>query len=203
MDYWNDTITERSWKILQELKDKFKFVLIGGWANYLWAKRFKSKDIDIVVDFNVLEEIKRNYSLGKNEKLKKYEIKINEIDIDIYAPFYSNLAIPLHELRKTKIEGFEVAKIEDLLILKQGAELDRGESEKGEKDRLDIISLLFFCDVDFKDYLKRLKELKKEGFYSRLMKIIKDFKDYKYFDLTPREFKLKKKEILERLKKVA
>ena len=201
MEYWNDLITEKSWKILQEIGGKFHFILIGGWANYLWTKKFKSKDIDIVVEFKTLEKLKLEYDLRKNDKLKKYEIKINEIDIDIYVTFYSNLAIPLEKLRKTKIENFDVVKIEDLLILKQGAEISRGESEKGEKDRLDILSLLFYCEVDFKDYLKRLGELKKKEFHEKLTKIIKDFQEYKYFNMAPREFKIKKKGLLEKLRK--
>ncbi len=200
MEYWNDLITEKSWKILQNIKGKFNFILIGGWANYLWTKKFKSRDIDIVVDFETLDKLKKEYVLGKNDNLKKYEIKINEIDIDIYVPFYSNLAIPLDKLRKTKIENFDVVKIEDLLILKQGAEIDRGNSEKGKKDILDILSLLFYCDVDFKDYLNRLKELKKKEFYYKLINIVKNFQEYNYFNLTPREFKIKKQELLKKLK---
>ncbi len=199
MEYWNDLIVERSWKILQQLKGKFKFTLIGGWANYLWTKKFKSKDIDIIVDFDTLDKIKKEYDLRKNENLKKYEIKINEVDIDIYVVFYSNLAMPLDQVRISIIEGFSVAKIEDLLILKQGAEIDRKESEKGEKDRLDILSLLFYCDINFKDYYRILKKIKKEDFYSSLIRIIKDFKEFKYLNMTPRNLKLKKKEILEKL----
>ncbi len=201
MEYWNDLITEKSWKILQDIKGKFNFVLIGGWANYLWTRKFKSKDIDMVIDFETLDKLKKEYSLGKNDNLKKYEIKIDEIDIEIYVSFYSSLAIPLEKLRKTKIENFDVVKIEDLLILKQGAAIDREYSEKGKKDVLDILSLLFYCDIDFKDYLNRLKELKKEEFYDKLIKIIKDFQDYKRFDMTPREFKIKKERLLGMLKK--
>src|SRR3989338_4382424 len=152
MEYWNELITEKSWKILQEIKGKFNFLLIGGWANYLWTKQLKSKDIDIVVDFSTLEELKQNYDLRKNDNLKKYEIKISEIDIDIYVIHYSKLALPLEKLRATQIEGFNVVKSEELLILKQGAHIDRKESEKGEKDRLDILGLLLFCDINFKDY---------------------------------------------------
>ena len=136
------------------------------------------------------------------QKLARLSMKINEIDIDINVPFYSNLAIPLEKLRKTKIENFDVVKIEDLFILKQGAEIDRGESEKGEKDKLDILSLLFYCDVDFKDYMNRLKELKKEEFYNRLVKIIKGFQEYNYFNMSPRELKIKKDNLLEKLRKV-
>jgi len=50
MEFWNNTLTEKSWKILQQLKkENFDFVLIGGWAAYLWTKLHKSKDIDIVI----------------------------------------------------------------------------------------------------------------------------------------------------------
>src|SRR3989344_6276432 len=201
MEYWNDLITERSWKILQEIKGKSNFILIGGWANYLWTRKFKSKDIDIVIDFETLDKLKKEYNLRKNDVLKKYEIKIDEIDIDIYVPFYSNLTIPLEKLRKTKIENFDVVKIEDLLILKQGATIDREYSEKGKKDILDILSSLFYCEIDFEDYLNRLKELKREEFYDRLTNIIKDFQGYNYFNLTPRELKLKKEKLLVLLKK--
>jgi len=201
MEYWNDLITERSWKILQEIKGKFNFILIEGWANYLWTRKFKSKDIDIVIDFETLDKLKKEYNLRKNDVLKKYEIKIDEIDIDIYVPFYSNLTIPLEKLRKTKIENFDVVKIEDLLILKQGATIDREYSEKGKKDILDILSSLFYCEIDFEDYLNRLKELKREEFYDRLTNIIKDFQGYNYFNLTPRELKLKKEKLLVLLKK--
>ena len=202
MEYWNELITEKSLSVLNQLKGKFEFVLIGGWANYLWTKKFKSKDIDIIVDFKTLEKLKEHYNLRKNDSLKKYEIKMDEIDIDIYVVFYSELTIPPDKLRKTKIEGFEVANLQDLLVLKQGAEIDRRASEKGEKDNLDILSLLFFCDIDFKDYLKRLKEIKKEEFYDNLMHLIKNFKEYNYFDMAPRELKAKKELLLSKLKKI-
>ena len=51
MEYWNELITQKSWDVLQKLK-KINFVLIGGWASYLWTSSHKSKDIDIIVDFN-------------------------------------------------------------------------------------------------------------------------------------------------------
>ena len=200
MEYWNDIIIERSWKILQELKGKFSFILVGGWAIYLWTKKFKSKDIDIIVDFDTLDKLKKEYDLRKNETLKKYEIKINEVDIDIYTAFYSELAISVEQIRSTKIEGFDVVRTEELLILKQGAEIDRKESEKGEKDRLDILSLLFYCDIKFDEYFKILKKINREYFYDRLIKVVKDFNEYKYFNMTPRQLKLKKNEILGKLK---
>ena len=50
MQYYHDIITEKSFEFLQELKKKFNFVLIGGWAVFLYARTLKSKDIDIIVD---------------------------------------------------------------------------------------------------------------------------------------------------------
>ena len=203
MEYWHALITEKSWEILQKLKGKFDFVLIGGWATYLWAKSQKSKDIDVIIDFTNLEKLKKEYLLRKNDNLKKYEIKIEEIDIDIYLPFYSKLTIPIEDIPKeeiTKIEGFSVVSKEILLILKQGAEEDRALSEKGEKDRIDILSLVFFCDIDYKKYFRLLKKYQKENYYQKLINITKKFKGYQSFNMTPRQLKLKKKQVIEKIK---
>src|SRR3989338_7272172 len=167
MDFWNNTLTEKSWNIMLGLKG-FDFVVIGGWAAYLWTKMHKSKDVDIVIkNFEDLDLLKKNYNLVKNDNLKKYEIKIEEIDIDIYVPFFSKLAIPVEDIANytTKIQNFEVVKPEVLLILKQGAELDREKSVKGEKDRIDIATLLFNVEIDFKEYFNLLKKYKIEHFY--------------------------------------
>ena len=202
MDYWHGILTEKSWKVLQELKGRFDFILIGGWATYLWARTHKSKDIDIIVGFPVLSKLKREYDLGKNDNLKKYEISIDEIDVDIYVPFYSELALPLEKVEHEMIEGLKVAKLEYLLILKQAAEEERSHSEKGEKDRIDIISLLLNCDVNFKKYHALLEENGKAEYFKKLMQMVQNFMDYKYLNLSPRELKLKKRKILEDMKKV-
>ena len=206
MEFWNNTLTEKSWKILLELKEKnFDFIVIGGWAAYLWTNLHKSKDIDIVIrDFKDLNFLKKNYELIKNDNLKKYEIKIEEIDIDIYAAFFSELTIPADEIKKytSKIKNFEVVKPEALLILKQGAELDREKSVKGEKDRIDIMTLVLNADVNFKEYFNLLKKYKIEHFYKRLKKIILSFKEIKYLNMNPREFKLKKEKVMKRLENV-
>ena len=202
MDYWHNLIVEKSWNVLQQLKGKFDFILIGGWASYLWTKASKSKDIDIVVQIETLDAIKQRYPLRKNDRLCKYEIKVDEIDIDIYVPFYSRLALPLEAISFEMIEGFKVIKVEELLVLKQGAEHDRGFSEKGEKDRIDIMSLVLFCDVDFKRYKELLKSAKKDDFIDSLIAIIRNFQDYKYLNLTPRELKTKKQEVLNKLRRL-
>ena len=102
MEFWNDEITDKSWNKLVELKKEINFVLIGGWAVYLYTKLHKSKDIDIVIDYSSLRQLQVNYILNKNERLKKYEIKMNDgFDIDIYVPNYSRLAIPIKDIIST------------------------------------------------------------------------------------------------------
>jgi len=99
VEFWNSLLTEKSWNILQEIKGKFDFILIGGWASYLWTKTHKSKDIDIIIDLKTLYKIKNEYKLIKNDRLKKYEIKFGEIDVDIYVPYYSKLSLPIEGLK--------------------------------------------------------------------------------------------------------
>ena len=205
MEFWNSTLTEKSWKILLQLKEKkFDFIVIGGWAAYLWTSLHKSKDIDIVVkDFDGLAFLKKNYNLIKNDNLRKYEIKFEEIDLDIYVPHFSKLAMPVEDIKEyaSRIQNFDVVNPAALLILKQGAEHDREKSVKGGKDRIDIITLLFYADINFREYFKLLERYKLKNYYERLKAILQNFKEIKYINMNPREFKLKKTEIMEKLKR--
>ena len=169
----------------------------------MYTKQLKSKDIDIVVDIQELQKLKKE-NLSKNDNLKKYEIKFDEIDVDIYVSHFSKLAISPEDLHNytSKLEGFKVVSPEALVILKQGAESERGHSIKGEKDRIDIVSLLFFSEIDFHKYKNILKKHFLEPYIDRLIFLLKDFKDYDSLNLSPREFKIKKGKILERLKKL-
>ncbi|MBS3100039.1 hypothetical protein J4463_02385 [Candidatus Pacearchaeota archaeon] len=203
MKFWNSQLTEKSWGILQELRKKYDFILIGGWATYLWTKQQKSKDIDIAVDIEEMQILKKA-NLSKNDNLKKYEMKFGEIDVDIYVSYFSKLTIPVEDLKKysAKTEGFNVAIPEALLVLKQGAEIDRRNSVKGEKDKIDIISLLFFSNIDLKKYKSIIEKYSLETYINDLISLLTSFKDYNSLNLTPREFKIKKQNILALIKKV-
>ena len=150
MDFYNDLVTQKSWQTLQELKGKLDFVLIGGWAVYLYTKALKSKDIDIIVGYDQLEKLRKNFTVSKNERLKKYEARREEVQIDVYLPHYSNLGIPIEKMDLKTVETFKLPSVVTLLKLKMLAYKQRGLSAKGQKDRLDILSLLFFADIDFK-----------------------------------------------------
>jgi len=202
MEFWNSQLTQKSWVVLQELRKKYDFILIGGWAVYLLAKQQKSKDIDIIVDINELQRLK-NENLSKNENLKKYEIKTGDIDIDIYVFYFSKLPILPENLEKYTLmtQGFKVVIPEALIVLKQAAEIERGNSVKGEKDRLDIISLLFFSNIDFNKYISILNENSLTDYIERLTFILRNFKDYNFLGLSPREFKIKKEELINKIRK--
>ena len=90
-----------------------------------------------------------------------------------------------------------------LLILKQAAELSGGGTEKGLKDRIDIMDLLLNCDVDFNEYRRLLDRHSLKNFKKRLIEIIGAFKDLKYLNLNPKEFKLKREGLLSKIKAAA
>jgi len=193
MDFWNDISTRKSWDLLKELNKQFNFVVIGGWGIYLWTHSQKSKDIDFIIEWKDLEKIKENYEPKKNDRLKKYEIVVDEVDVDIYLPHYSKFLIPAENLIKLNavIEGFNVLKPEPLLILKQQALRDRKDSIKGQKDRIDVLSLLISETINFNKYQKILEEYKLWELNRELEKMIKlSREDFKYLNITnPRKIK--------------
>jgi len=206
MQFWSEILTKASWEKLISLNKEIDFILIGGWAAYLHTKIHKSKDIDIIVDYTTLNKLEQKYSLSKNTNLKKYEIKLEKFDIDIYVPYFSDLIIPVEDLKKetTVINGIKTLKVEALLILKQGAEINRRNTIKGHKDTIDILTLILKTEVYWKNYIKLLKKYKKENLRDELIFIIKNFNDknIKYLKITFNEFKKWKKEVLKKLKKI-
>src|SRR3990172_12655467 len=108
MDYYSELVTQKSWQLLTELRKNFSFILIGGWAVFLYTQALKSKDIDLVLEFSELEKMRQKFPLSKNERLKKYEVRVEEVEIDLYLPFYSNPGLPAEEIKKWTqgLEGF-------------------------------------------------------------------------------------------------
>lgn len=198
MTYYHDLITEKSWKFLQQFQRDYKFILIGGWAVYLYSKSLKSRDIDIICNYEELKKLKLKYELTKNERLKKYEFHAGEFDVDIYVPYYSDLGIPVEDLQNLtrNIEGFCVIEPEVLLMLKQKAFIDRAGSLKGEKDKLDIIALAKILQDTggFKKYDGLLKKYNLDFYKTELQKILQETKSASELGLNEHQFaKLKSK----------
>lgn len=198
-EFWNNDITEASWLGLQELRKGADFVLIGGWAIYLYSRLQKSKDIDIIVDYPALRDLESRYGINKNERLRKYEIKREKYDIDIYLPSYSVLTLPPNEIMSKYVderEGFHVPTPEALMVLKLGAASDRGKSVKGRKDFIDILGILFYSGFDLPAFGRILKEHNLAQYMRLLGSILSSFdsKDLKYLNLNESSFaKLKRK----------
>jgi hypothetical protein len=148
---WREDVVDRSWTILIHLRELCRLVLIGGWAVYFWTRKLKSRDVDLCVDQDNFYELqgelrKENVFVTRNPRLRKYEAKFGDVEVDIYTPFQSNLVVPVRALFENRwfanIEGHDVAVPEVLLLLKSQAAKERWSSEKGLKDRVDLLSLL-------------------------------------------------------------
>jgi len=198
MSFYHNLITGKSWQALVDLKKGYQFILIGGWAVFLYTRALKSKDIDLVMDFDELEKMRDEFAVSKNERLRKYEARKEEVEIDIYVPFYSNPGIPAEEIKKftTKIEGFEVPEKEMLTLLKQKALLNRQDSVKGRKDLADLVSLFKSADFNWRKYDNLVKEfqLKKEA--EDVALIIKKTVKIEEIDLNVHQMARLKKKIL-------
>jgi hypothetical protein len=178
VEFWREDAVERSWLVLRRLHELADFVTIGGWGVYFWAKKLKSRDIDIYMDqdnFYRLQggALKEGFTIRRNPRLRKFEALIEGVEVDIYTPFMCNLVVPyldvFREGMTSNIEGFRVAVPEVLLLLKAQAAKERWQAERGMKDRADVISLLAFVDLKF-DLLKNL--FKKYDPKKQLLRVI-------------------------------
>lgn len=199
--FWHSLITDKSYAFLKELRRNFDFVLIGGWAVYFYTKALKSKDIDIIVDFETLGRMRENFDLVKNDRLKKYEIRAEGFDVDIYVPHWSELGLPLDFVMKSisSVEGFNLPRKETLLLLKLYVYTQRSISLKGKKDLIDIISLLYFNNPSWDTVMRTVKSYKLESLLETLREILKTTYEMKELGLNRKQFSDFKKPILKKL----
>lgn len=197
MAYYHNIITQKSWEELTKLGKICNFVLIGDWATYLYTKTLKSKDIDILTEYEELGKLREIYNVTKNERLKKYEARREEIQIDIYLPHYSVIGIPVEELMKqtSSFEGFTLLKKEWLLALKIYVLSQRTRSTKGEKDFLDVLSL-FQTDIDTAKLLKIIKKYKLENALKIFMEILNERNEVLELNLNRHKYKKLKTDII-------
>lgn len=194
MDYYRDIITEKSWVTLQSLVKDYAFVLIGGWAVWLWTKQLKSKDIDIVIDFPGLTRLKERYPLTKNDRLKKYEALDGPVAIDIYVPHWSAPGIPAEDLLDQAVsrKGFRVTPPEALLLTKQAAYASHAGSAKGRKDLIDIVSLLLLAEFDWKTYQNSTRQYN-SGLWQSLRTLLTSQTSIPELELNPHAYARAKK----------
>jgi hypothetical protein len=167
VELWREDTVERSWLVLKRLREVAELVVIGGWGVYFWARKLRSRDVDVYMDQDSFYRLQgrgreEGFTIKRNPRLRKFEAVIQGVEVDIYTPFMCNLVVPCTDVFRERwisdIEGFRVALPEVLLLLKAQAARERWQAEKGVKDRADIISLLAFVDLKFEllgELLKR------------------------------------------------
>lgn len=199
--FWHDLIIEKSFAFLQEFSKRYQFVLIGGWAIYFYTHALKSKDIDIIIDFTELGRLKQEFIVIKNERLKKYEIKAQGFDVDIYVPNWSILGLPPNVVIEDTIikEGFRIPRKEVLLVLKTFVYAERKASLKGKKDMLDIISLLYRTHPSMQKFSQLLQTYHLEYLQKELGEILQHTYEVKEFGLNRKSFSDFKKGVLAQL----
>lgn len=201
MQYYHEIITEKSFRFLQELKKRYRFILIGGWAVFLYSYSLKSKDIDIIIDYSELGKIKEEFAVSKNERLKKYEIKTGEFDVDIYLPRYSELGIDIDEIKKQTMirEGFVAPIPEILFLLKLFAFEQRRGSAKGRKDELDIFILMTTPEFNWDTYKKLVADFNFNLYHALFLDLLKRTTRVKELGFNEQKLSKIKKEISARI----
>lgn len=201
MQYYNDLITRESFVYLKKMRNEYKFVLIGGWAVYLYSKSLKSKDIDIIIDYDVLAKLKEKGEVVKNERLSRYEINTGHFDIDIYVPNYSKLGVDAAEVVNFTVnkDGFMVPALEVLFLMKLFAWHNRRGSVKGQKDELDLFSLALLPEFDWGKYLKFTDKFNFSRYDKEFRQLLKNTRNIKELNVNDQKMSKIKKQILLKL----
>lgn len=134
-------------------------ILIGGWATFVRVGGEISLDIDLIISpesRHRLEQVTADLSSSNNHQGRKLRATIDDVHLDIYLPYESQLGEKLRLKVETLAEYPDKASFEKWTLLrleahvatKMAALLDRHASVKGEKDAREILSLLTLDGVD-------------------------------------------------------
>lgn len=125
-------------------------VLFGGWATYLRTGVAKSHDIDVIVDHPTLDRLRSKHALSESRHIggKKFELKLEGVEVDVYPVYQSRLGrelqLPVEALIgwSERIGQVRVLTAEAQFTAKMAALLDRPVTLPGEKDRQEMWALL-------------------------------------------------------------
>jgi len=134
-------------------------ILIGGWASFARVGGEISLDIDLITSQQSrykLEQLMTDLSPSNNHQGRKLRATIDDVHLDIYLPFESQLGAKLRLKVEVLAEypdelAFEkwtLLRREAHITTKMAALLDRHFSEKGQKDAREILALLKLEGVD-------------------------------------------------------
>jgi hypothetical protein len=162
--FWTNEKTETSFRTLGFIKGKADFVLIGGWAVHYYSGRQPSEDVDIALGYDAVNFFKR-YGIRDYGGINiKYSI-IDSTVVDLFIEEYADIDLPvpvstiLHNY--TVLDGIKVVDKELLLLLKLWGYF-REDIMKIRKDIVDVVSLLFYADIDLDAFKRYVAEYKIE-----------------------------------------
>lgn len=134
-------------------------ILIGGWATFVRVGGEISLDIDLITSQESrhrLEKLMTDLSPSNNHQGRKLRGTIDDVHLDIYLPYESQLGGKLR--LKVEVlaeypdeltfEKWTLLRLEAHIATKMAALLDRHFSEKGQKDAREILALLKLEDID-------------------------------------------------------
>ncbi len=160
--FWSAERTNRSLEVLRALPEGLDFVLIGGWAVYLYVGNQKSEDVDIAINLDKLDFFRKYGIEGYDGTTIKYSI-INGTRVDLFISGYTDrdLPLPISKIMRdyVVIEGMKVVDRELLLLLKLWGYFGHDEV-KIRKDIIDVVSLVFYGSIGFEKFASYIKEYK-------------------------------------------
>ena len=128
-------------------------ILLGGWATFVRVGGEISLDIDLITSQesrHKLEQLTTDLSPSNNHQGRKLRATIDDVHLDIYLPYESQLGGKLRLKVEVlaeypdelSFEKWTLLRLEAHIATKMAALLDRHFSEKGQKDAREILALL-------------------------------------------------------------
>jgi hypothetical protein len=205
--FWNKEKTKPSFETLHTIAKSVDFVLIGGWAVYYYVKQQESLDVDIVINYESVDFF-RKFGINQYKNMNiKYSI-INGIYVDLFVSEFSDkeLPIPTSEILKNYVvvDGIKVVDRNMLILLKLWGYF-RSEEVKVRKDIIDVITLLFYGDIDLKKVGSLIKTYKIEK--RRSINVLLEYLDkgetlIEFIGIDKNEYSKEKKKYKEELKEL-
>lgn len=160
--YWNRESTNASLRLLRSMPKELDFVLIGGWAVYMYIGAQKSQDIDIVIGYDHINYF-RQFGINEYRGGKVRYSNVNGVIVDLFIEDYIDTDMPFPSAiigdNYVKIENIKVVDKNLLLLLKLWGYFSADEI-KHRKDIIDVVSLLFYGGIDLrnvKEYADRFR----------------------------------------------
>jgi len=134
-------------------------ILIGGWATFVRVGGEISLDIDLITSQqsrHKIEQMMTDLSSSNNHQGRKLRATFDDVHLDIYLPFESQLGSKLRLKVEVlaeypdelSFEKWTLLRVEAHIATKMAALLDRHSSEKGQKDAREILALLKLEGID-------------------------------------------------------